>query len=282
MLPQLHFLPDPFLYSLGRCSRQEHLAQLLASQTTPTHNLRQHAGGQPYHVSVGSYGVDLAMQCVNPTESEGQQLWGLHGVTLHTAASDPVNYWKGPWPEGLDVARAKVRDVVDLLAPDDEMARFSPPTMACFLVPGLDGQRWTVLCTFDGKSHHLRTFSLVRVDEWTMASTLPPWTQAPLQGAATAVGQRRDARAPSGNAGDVPAAAGLTGASAAVTCRSRAKVPKTGLWEGRLPEDHPQAGYYGQGDWRFAYRKMGDTMISLGVIPPADEDLVVWTWLRGI
>ena len=261
MLPQLNFIPDAFLYSIGRCNRQDRLHELLEAQETPTRNLRQLAQGRPYHVQVGPYGVDLSMQCVNPAAPEGERMWGLHGVTLHTPASHPARHWKGPWPDGLDLTRAEARNVVDWLAPGDEMARMAPPTMVCLLVDGIDDRPWTVLCTFDAMARTLRTFSVMRSgEEWVVASTLPPWPQpsVPLPTSLPAV----------------PAEQGPV----SVTCRSHAIVPRTGLWEARLPATHPSAQDYSRGDWRFAYRKQGDTMSSLGV---PEEHLVVWSWLRA-
>ncbi|MCC4589592.1 hypothetical protein LL974_00425 [Xanthomonas campestris pv. cannae] len=262
MLAQLNFIPDAFLYSIGRCNRQDRLHELLEAQETPTRDLRRPEQGRPYHVQVGPYGVDLTMQCVNPSAPDRERMWGLHGVTLHTAASHQTRHWKGPWPDGLDLASAEARDVVEWLAPGDEMARMSPPTMVCLLVDGIDDQPWTVLCTFDAIARTLRTFSVMRFgEEWVVASTLPPWPQPALKVPASVSG--------------VPAAEDeLVG----MTCRSHAIVPRTGLWEARLPASHPSAQDYSRCDWRFAYRKQGDTMSSLGV---PEEHMVVWTWLRA-
>ncbi|AVS76851.1 hypothetical protein C8246_12670 [Paracidovorax avenae] len=262
MLAQLNFIPDAFLYSIGRCNRQDRLHELLEAQETPTRDLRRPEQGRPYHVQVGPYGVDLTMQCVNPSAPDRERMWGLHGVTLHTAASHQTRHWKGPWPDGLDLARAEARDVAEWLSPGDEMARTAPPTMVCLLVDGIDDRPWTVLCTFDAMARTLRTFSVMRADEeWVVASTLPPW---PRSQAAASISP--------------PPTPEAEKDTAELICRSHAIVPKTGLWEARLPTAHPRARDYSRGEWRFAYRKQGDTMSSLGV---PDEDLVVWTWLRA-
>ncbi|AVS71492.1 hypothetical protein C8247_14310 [Paracidovorax avenae] len=166
-------LPDMLLRNLGRYSRQEPLHRALLSLQPAVSNLRQSHGTDPYHVSVESLGVDLMMQCMAPDLPDHEQLWGLHALTFHTPLSRPAKPWKGEWPHGLDIATATSSDVVALLAEKDDEAALALPAMACFLVPGFDGQTWAVQCSFDGPAKTLKTMSLVRTGDWVGASWLP-------------------------------------------------------------------------------------------------------------
>ncbi|MDA8522639.1 hypothetical protein [Acidovorax sp. NCPPB 4044] len=166
-------LPDMLLRNLGRYSRQEALQQALMSLHPPVRDLRQGHGTDPYHVGVESLGLDLMLQCMDPGLPDQGRLWGLHALTFHAPLSRPANPWKGEWPQGLDAATATSRDIVALLADQDDEAVLELPTMACFLAPGFDGQTWAVQCAFGGPAKTLKTLSLVRTGDWVGASWLP-------------------------------------------------------------------------------------------------------------
>ena len=170
-------LPDMLLRNLGRYSRQEPLQRALLSLQPPVRDLRQGRDTDPYHVSVECLGLDLMLQCMDPTLPDHEQLWGLHALTFHTSMSRPMP-WTGGWPKGLDVATATSRDVVAVLAEKNDEAALALPEMACFLVPGFDGQTWAVQCTFGGPAKVLKTMTLVRTGDWVGASWLPAFKPA--------------------------------------------------------------------------------------------------------
>lgn len=153
------------LHNLGRTSRLDDLAQLLAPHGIAPDQLRQHQSDQPYSVSLAPHGLDLTLQCINPGVSEGEMQWGLHSLTLHTAASNPANHWTQPWPQGLDPNQTRAADVVRLLATDPEEA-LNTPTLVCFAIDGMDGLTWALMAIFDPSSLKLRTLTLQRSGEW--------------------------------------------------------------------------------------------------------------------
>ncbi|GKS95367.1 hypothetical protein [Acidovorax sp. SUPP2825] len=174
MPSRFHPLPDLLLRSIGRYNRQHLLNRVLRSLDPPVLDLRQGHGTDPYPVGVESQGLDLMLQCMDPSLPEKEQLWGLHALTFHTPLSRPGKPWQGEWPQGLEVATATAGDVVALLADKDDEAVLALPGMACFRVPGFDGQTWAVQCVFDGPGKTLKTLSLVRTGEWVGASLLRP------------------------------------------------------------------------------------------------------------
>ncbi|SFD80994.1 hypothetical protein [Paracidovorax konjaci] len=133
-------------------------------------------------MGVKSLGLDLMLQCMDPGLPAQEQLWGVHALTFHAPLSQPANPWKGEWPQGLDAATATSRDIMALLAEQDDEAVLELPTMACFLVPGFDGQTWAVQCAFGGPGKTLKPLSLVRTGAWVGASWLPAgsaWSSHP-------------------------------------------------------------------------------------------------------
>jgi hypothetical protein len=177
MHPRLLPLPDILLHNLGRCSRMDHLALLQAPNCPADQAIRQHRGGEAYRVSLTRYGLDLTLQCVNADGPQDQWQWGLHNITLHTAASQPGNPWSEAWPEGLDADQATATDVVKLFEPDPTET-LNTPAMVCFAVPGADGLTWALLANFEPESKKLHTLSLVRSGDLLAASYLPPWRNA--------------------------------------------------------------------------------------------------------
>ena len=69
-------------------------------------------------------------------------------------------------------------------------------------------------------------------------------------------------------------------ATPVITCASGGTVPKTGWYEGALPSNHPNHAYFSKIPGRFVRKHAAERMLTLGVVPLADEALVVWTWLR--
>jgi hypothetical protein len=170
MHPNLTPLPTILRRNLGRTSRLDDLAQLLAPYGITADKLRQRQYGQPYSVSLAPHGIDLALQCINPDAAQDQWQWGLHSLTLHTAASNPAKHWIQPWPQGLDPEQARAADVVRLLAADPEEAMVTP-TLVCFAIDGMDGLTWALMAMFDPSSFKLQTLTLQRSGDW-VASTV--------------------------------------------------------------------------------------------------------------
>ena len=168
MHPHLGPLPAILLRNLGRTSRLDDLAQLLAPHGLAPDKLRQHHNGKPYSVSMPPYGIDMTLQCTNPDAAEDEMQWGLHSLTLHTAASNPTNHWTQPWPQGLEPEQARAADVVRLLAvnPDEAM---NTPTLVCFANDGMNDLTWALMAMFDPSSLKLQTLTLQRSGEWVAA-----------------------------------------------------------------------------------------------------------------
>ena len=174
MHPKLAPLPTVLLRNLGHTSRLDGLAQLLTPHGIAPDQLCQHHNGKPYSVSMAPHGIDLTLQCVNPDAAQDEWQWGLHSLTLHSAASNPVNHWTQAWPQGLDPEQARAADVVRLLASNPEEA-ISTPTLACFAIDGMDGLTWALMGTFDPSSLKLQTLTLQRSGDW-VAATVDPVT----------------------------------------------------------------------------------------------------------
>lgn len=257
----LRDLPDLLLQHLGRCSRIDALVGALESRSPPVLGIRQAHSDKPYHVSMT--GCDLTMQCVNPHAKASARMWGLHGFTLHTIHSQPLSPWRWKWPDGVAAGEATAQNVLRAFSVPSEEAVVMHPTL-CFTVPGIGEQTWTVMCLFDERTKKLRTFSLVRAGDWVVASVLSEWPESLAKVASTP-----QASLPPPPSGPPP-----------ITCRSSATVPKTGWFEARLPADHAGFRYFSQSSGRFVRKHKGERMLTLGVVPFKDEDLVVWTWQR--
>ena len=168
MHPNLTPLPEALLRNLGRASHLDDLAQLLAPHGLAADKLCQHQNGKPYSLSLTPHGIDLSLQCVNPAATQDQRQWGLHSLTLHTAASNPTNHWTQPWPEGLEPEQARAADVVRLLAVNPEEA-MNTPALVCFAIDGMNGLTWALMAVFDPGNLKLQTLTLQRSGEWVAA-----------------------------------------------------------------------------------------------------------------
>ena len=165
MHPKLSPLPTVLLRNLGRSGHLDDLAALLAPLGIAPHSLRQHQYGQPYRLSLATHGLGLTLQCVNHDASEADMQWGLHSLTLHTAASDSSHHWTQAWPQGLDVEQVRAADLVRLLAVNPEEA-LATPTLACFAIEGMDGLTWALMAVFDPNNLKLQSLTLQRSGDW--------------------------------------------------------------------------------------------------------------------
>ena len=168
MHPRLQPLPPSLTTALGRSNRQDQLTQALESLDPPI-NLRRHGDGRLYPVSVAVHGLDLMVQCTNPEAEEAQRLWGLHSITLHTAASASSHPWRFAWPEGFDPHTVKAADVAKLFDIEGEEMAMTAPGMTCCQLPGFEGQTWSMICMFDPATQRLQSLSLVRTGEWVFS-----------------------------------------------------------------------------------------------------------------
>ena len=124
-------------------------------------------------------------------------------------------------------------------------------------VTGPKGEPWGLLATFDERTGLLDTFSLLRTAPWRRWQALP-------EPAATPAG---------------PAEAEPLPSADAPTCRTGQKAPRAGLWEARLPGDHPLAANLHASSHRFVFARGGDPLPTVG-LQPFDENMVVWIWRR--
>lgn len=215
-------------------------------------------GSAPTQTWTGQ-GVLCTLQRSVPGPAGGDPHWGLHSVCLLTKAVASTMAWPGPWPAALPAERSTLLDAV---------AAFGQPVseeggMALFEATLDCGMACSVHCQFSERGQ-LQALSLVRLGEWQTMEGMD--------------GERAPADTPP------PAAAAPSPRMAAdprfITCASAGLVPKTGWYEARLPPDHPSHAYYSASHGRFVRVHEGQRMLTLGVVPQADEALVVWTWLR--
>jgi hypothetical protein len=245
--------PQPLVNHLGAHSRLDALLSLPEISSAKGIELRRFDGAEPYHVKLDAHGLTLTLQCINPGDAQDQQKWGLHGLTLSAHLA------RGGWLEGKQPALLKADDVLTLfnVAPNDEQLLNAHP-MLCFALEGAGNQPCSVVVRFDDRGKGLKTLSLVRMGEWREASFVEATESKP----ATETKQPAEA------------------AKRTVICRSGESVPEAGVWEARLPSDHPQAKVFSEAPHRFVFKRNGDAMGTLG-LPPFDEAMVVWTWLRS-
>jgi len=252
---------DPFapniLAALGHQGTLEQFARFLRPPGTGR-RFRSQPGASAEQCMVNSPGVLLMLQRTEPGASPEQTQWGLHSITLHTALSPmSTEAWTDAWPANLPAEKTTLQDVSAAFgAPQVQMQG-----LAIFTLKGPQNQNWGLQCQFD-EAGHLQTFTVAHLDEWLplpMAPTAAPAPQLP----ATTIA--------------APPPASIDGPP--VTCATAGVVPKTGWYEGRLPRSHPDHDYFSRRSERFAHREKGQRMVSLGVVPHADEALVVWTWV---
>ncbi|SDZ59444.1 hypothetical protein [Delftia lacustris] len=244
---KISVLPKALTEQLGTQSRLEWLLLLPYLDNVPSDVIFQHLSESIYHFSSAENGLTLAVQCLNPTAAEESLKWGLQSFTLDAYS------WQGPWIQNTKPRDIEPESLMQLLSPSpDEVMHMHP--MLCFPIEGKGGQTWGVVATFD-QQNRLSTFSLVHSGEWREAAPIPQ----PEQASAVPV--------------ETPTRRSLT-------CRSGARTPESGIWEGRLPSDHPRAHILADAPHRFVYKRAGDAMGILG-LAPFDEATVVWTWLRA-
>ena len=254
MHPRLEALPLPLTEQLGTRSRLEWLQRLPQVQGVAHDMLFRARDAEPYLLNAEDKGLTLVLQCLDPTLPANECQWGFQGFTLDATT------WNGPWFDEAGPSKARAETLIEQLAETTEEVMHQHP-MLCFAVRGKGGQTWSVVATFDYQSKYLNTVSMTRVGDWREAATVPKAPHSD-EGADT-VAQESDSRE-----------------GQALVCQSGARAPKTGVWEGRLPTLHAQAGLFAQAPHRFVFKQAGDPMGTLG-LPPQDEAQVVWTWLRG-
>ncbi|MDB5847106.1 MAG: hypothetical protein JWP29_858 [Rhodoferax sp.] len=235
-----HFAPPVLIASLGRCGKQDAVAQALKSLQPSASWFR--LASKPYALRSPALGVDLMLQCLNAEAPPAERLWGVHS-------------WSGP-----------ARTAHGRLAQQELTPLLGEPLlcmdgMAVFEGADEEGQRWCAHGLFDS-GKRLQSLTLMRLGDWLPMPVVEA-AQSAAAGHAISVAA-------------VPAAS----APAPVTCRSSATVPKTGWYEARLPADHSDFRYFSQSNGRFVRKHEGERMLTLGVVPFTDEGLVVWTWLR--
>lgn len=250
MNKQIEILPLPLLAQLGTQSRLEWLLTLPELQNIPHSVLFQSREGSLYLINAQEYGLTLALQCLNPSDSHEAQRWGFRSFTLDGAA------WSGPWFGNLKFRQTHAHHLIQWLAEAEDEVMHQHP-MLCFPIRGTSDQVWSVIAAFDAQQKTLDTFSLVCVGDWREA---PPLAQQH----ATTIGELKQPMRPAGS----------------LTCLSGAPTPETGVWEGKLPATHAQARILAQAPHRFAFKRAGDAMGVLG-LPAPDEALVTWTWLQS-
>ena len=239
-------LPISLTEQLGTQSRLEWLLLLPELENASSDAIFKRMNEGIYHFSSAANGLTLALQCLNPSAAEEDLKWGVQSFTLDAYS------WQGPWFQNTTPRDIEPESLMQLLSPSsDEVMHMHP--MLCFPVEGKGGQTWGVVATFD-QQNRLSTFSLVHSGDWREAAPIPQ----PEQASAVPV--------------ETPARRSLT-------CRSGARTPESGIWEGRLPAGHPQAQMLAEAPHRFIFKRAGDEMGILG-LAPFDEATVVWTWLR--
>lgn len=241
-------IPEFLLSNLGCASQHPYLSDRLVAQGLSSNSLLQVSGGRSYPVQIPGLGMSLILQCLNPHAVQACLLWGLHAISLHGSAHQE----RSCWPGGLTPRQSTAEDVVQCFGLSEETALLTPE-LVCFSQAGDPISPWAVQCEFDLHSKTLHTLSLIRTGDWVIASTLPPWpvikpVQAPDE-------------------------------SEPVTCRSGQPVPQTGIWEANLPAGHPKSQVIAHAPHRYAYRRAGESMVTLG-LAAFDEAQVIWTWLR--
>jgi len=195
----------------------------------------------PYPVRLAAQGVDLMLQCINPDAPEPERLWGLNSWTSSTGSGTSTTF--------QDLAKVFGEPLLNV------------DRMAIFEAADEQGRKWCAHCQLDDRKS-LQALTIMRQGAWL------PFPEA---------GKAQTDAAPPPAVTQAPPP---VEAPVAVTCKSYGTVPKTGWYEGRVPPDHRSHRYLSQAPGRFAYMKEGARMLSLGVVPLADEALVVWTWLR--
>lgn len=240
-------LPKALTEQLGTQSRLEWLLLLPELESVSSDAIFQHLNEGTYHRSSAENGLTLALQCLNSLAAEEDLKWGMQSFTLDAYS------WQGPWFKNTKPRDIEPGSLMQLLNPSpDEVMHMHP--MLCFPIEGKGGQTWGVVAIFD-QQNKLSTFSLVHSGDWREAAPIPQ-PEHPIAVPVEAPARR------------------------SLTCRSGARTPESGIWEGRLPSDHPRAQMLADAPHRFVFKRAGDAMAELG-LAPFDEATVVWTWLRA-
>lgn len=253
----------PFLHCLGRQGQRDVLCRALTAGEAAGVLPAAPAAAESSQSWIGK-GVLCMLQRTGTGLDADEARWGLHSVSWLTVALAGPMAWSGPWPAALPGERTTLQDAVAAfgtpLASESGMALFETvvaPDIAC-----------SVHCQF-AKDGRLQTLSFIRRGDWQALEEKPDEGMKEMT-----VGEGLPVI---GTTAPDPA---IPPPKQAITCASAGIVPKTGWYEGLLPRDHPDYAYFSQVPGRFVRKHEGEHMLTLGVVPRADEALVVWTWLR--
>lgn len=214
-----------------------------------------HSTQQEECATLQGHGFVFQLQLLDEPRQENGidfDVWVLHSVTLHTAASN-ANAWPHDWPLGLqaqDLSRASVTS--KLGEPVVSTKSFS--VFECETGTKDQSRPLGVQCHWQGQQ--LTNLTLLRLQECAPLPAFEYRAPAPPQ----------------------PLAAAPEPALPLVQCRTGQLAPRTGVYEGLLPWKHPQAFFYNQSRMRFCLVKAQEPLPRLGA--QEAEDLVVWTWIK--
>lgn len=186
------------------------------------------------------------------------QQWGLHSAALAAQTSDESLAWHQDWPFGLQPQKLSRSGVTQILGE----ALVSTKAFSIFEheVNDRDGTRSIgVKCDWQGQQ--LANLTMLRLGEF---EPLPAFEFIPKPDRPAGDGQSTLAQPP------VP--------SPEIICRSGEPTPKTGMYEGLLPDSHPLAASYNKSNMRFHFSQEGIPMIRMGMPDREQERLVVWIW----
>ncbi|MCL2725990.1 MAG: hypothetical protein FWD69_16315 [Polyangiaceae bacterium] len=243
-------LDRSFLDTLGRQGTLDQFMRFLEPSEPKTQEagrrLRWQSGASAEQRTADGPGVLLGFQRIEPNASPDRVQWGLHSLMLHSALSSlSPTAWTHAWPANLPAEKTTLHDVSAVFGKPEVAMQ----GLAIFALKGPQGQSWGMQCQFD-EGGHLQTFTVVHLDKWL------PLPEAKPDPATT------------------------VNATPPITCNTGSIVPKTGWYEGMLPQWHPNHANFNRAEERFVYCEQGQRMSRLGVKPHTYEGLVVWTW-RG-
>jgi hypothetical protein len=185
-------------------------------------------------------GALLMFQRIASHAQADQVQWGLRSFTLHSALSPLGAAWTQAWPASLPADNTTLNDISAVFGTPE----LAMQGLAIFTLQGPREQSWGLHCQFDDAGR-LQTLTVAHTGQWLPLFEEPITPPAPP-----------------------------------ITCGTGSVVPKTGWYEGRLPDWHAAQVRFSRDDARFVHREKGQRMIRLGVDSLEEEMLVVWTW-RG-
>lgn len=248
----LSWLPSLWITALEHCGSETQWVDHFTPLDWDARALCEFCDGQIYHVPADELGVAFVVRAVSEKEASLPQLWGLTGLII-----DPARF-KGDWQASFDGARISLQQAIEVFG--EPLGRSE--RNAIFELRSPHAQEWQLLLQFGPGGQDLEELTILRPGPWL------PWPETFAE------------RAPTRQEQPIPDPFAVEDLTVPITCASHGTVPRTGLYEGLLPPNHPDFRYFSQIPGRFAFRQKGERMVSLGLVPGSDEALVVWTWLR--